>query len=451
MPFIPHTAEDQQKMLATIGIDSIAELFSEIPKEILQAKDNSAEESRSEMEIMQTMHKLAKQDEGSICFAGGGAYDHYIPAAVWEIASRGEFYSAYTPYQAEASQGTLQVIYEYQSMLCELTAMNVSNASLYDGATALAEAILMAVRANKKAKSKRVLVPSTLHPSYIAVAKTIVSGQQIEIVEVDCSATGTTETDNIKSAAGEGFVALVLAQPNYFGIIEQQLDQLTNWAKEQGALTIAVVNPTALALLEPPGSWGDSGADIACGEGQPLGIPLSSGGPYLGFLCCKTALMRQIPGRIVGKTTDINGKPGFTLTLQAREQHIRRSRATSNICTNQGLMAIAATLYLALMGQEGLAATATRCQQNTHKLANHLMQIKGIQQIFNAPFFHDVALSLPAPADKVIKELAKEKIIAGIDLGGNNLLVSATELRTDEEIELFASKLQTSCSSLSLE
>ena len=344
MPFIPHTEEDVREMLAAIGAESIEALFDEIPAELRNARLSEVPEGISEMEIARLMQARAAQDGQPLCFAGAGAYEHHIPAAVWELTTRGEFYSAYTPYQAEASQGTLQLLYEYQSMMAGLTGMEVSNASLYDGASALAEAVLMAVRANRKSKSKRILVPRTVHPVYRKVARTIVQNQGIELVEIDYDRKG----GHIDPAALPGepgdFAALVVPQPNFFGVLED-VDALTDWAHAHGALLIASVNPTALAILTPPGEWGEAGADIACGEGQPLGAPLSPGGPYFGFMCCKQAHVRQMPGRIIGRTVDLDGKPGFALTLQAREQYIRRSKATSNICTNRGLLTTAATIY----------------------------------------------------------------------------------------------------------
>ncbi|MCF8005396.1 MAG: aminomethyl-transferring glycine dehydrogenase subunit GcvPA, partial [Chromatiaceae bacterium] len=354
MPFIPHTDEDIAGMLDTIGVDSIDALFDEIPAELRAQGLDGIPAGLSEMEVTQLLQARARTDGEPTCFIGAGAYDHHIPAAVWQITTRGEFYSAYTPYQAEASQGTLQVLYEFQSMMTALTGLDVSNASLYDGASALAEAVLMAVRSNRKVKHPRVLMPRTVHPFYRRTVASIVQHQGIELVEVDFDArSGQTQVAHCEAVAGEPFAALVVPQPNVFGVLED-VDALTDWAQARDALVIGVVNPVALALLSPPGDWGQAGADIACGEGQPLGMPLASGGPYLGFLCCKQAFIRQLPGRIAGKTEDPDGKVGYTLTLQAREQHIRRSKATSNICTNQGLLVTAATIHMAILGAEGL-------------------------------------------------------------------------------------------------
>jgi len=448
MPFIPHTEDDVAAMLAAIGAGSIEELFDEIPTALRAGPISGMAPTLSEMEIGRLMQTRAQLDGGALCFIGAGAYDHHVPAVVWQLATRGEFYSAYTPYQAEASQGTLQLLYEFQSMMTALTGMDVSNASLYDGASALAEAVLMAVRANSKAKSRRVLVPRALHPNYRRTVHSIVHNQGIELVEVPFDRDlGQTPVEQAQAAVDDGdFAALVIAQPNIFGIIEE-VDALTDWAQGRGALVIGVVNPVALALLKPPGQWGAKGADIVCGEGQPLGIPLSSGGPYLGILCCKQALVRQLPGRIVGRTLDLDGKPGFTLTLQAREQHIRRSKATSNICTNQGLLVTAATIHLALLGAEGLARVAAACHANTRRLAGLLCEIPGVEPLFQGPMFHEQALRLPAPTADLLRSLAAHNILGGYDLGleypelDPALLVCATETRTEGDLQAYAAKL----------
>lgn len=437
MPFIPHTQADVQEMLNTIGVDSIEHLFDEIPVELRTGTLQNIPEGLSEMALLRLMQERAAQDVSGTCFIGAGAYEHHIPAAVWDIATRGEFMTAYTPYQAEASQGTLQLIYEYQTMMASLMGMDVSNASLYDGASALAEAVLMAVRANKKTKSRRILMPTTMHPRYRDVVKTIVSQQQIECVEVD--------SENLPLS--EDAAALVIPQPNFFGVLED-VDKLTNWAKERGILVIGVVNPTAMALLKPPGEWGTEGADIVCGEGQPLGIPLASGGPYFGFICCKSEYVRQMPGRIIGRTVDMDGKEGFTLTLQAREQHIRRSKATSNICTNQGLLVTAATIYMSLLGPEGLRQVALTSHDNTRLLVERLTQIPGVEKVFKRPFFHEVVLRLPQSVDTVLQQLAAVGIQGGYALNadypelGNCLLICATETKTPEDIEHYGQMLE---------
>ena len=446
MPFIPHTEEEIQQMLDTLGVTSIDQLFDEIPAALRHDKLDSVPTRMSEMEVSRLMHERAHQDRSGLCFLGAGAYEHHIPAAVWEITTRGEFYSAYTPYQAEASQGTLQLLYEFQSMMTQLTAMDVSNASLYDGGSALAEAILMAVRANRKSKARRILMPRTVHPMYRKVVHAIVKNQGIAIEELDFNKQGGFIDPASLPEDPSDVAALVIPQPNFFGVLED-VDALTDWAHQHNALAIACVNPTSLALLKPPGEWGQQGADIACGEGQPLGIPLSSGGPYFGFMCCKQDYVRQMPGRIIGKTTDLDGKDGFTLTLQAREQHIRRSKATSNICTNQGLMTTAATIYMSLLGPAGLETVAANSHANTMLLKEKLLGVDGIEAAFNRPEFHETVVNLTRPAKDVIDQLAEEGILAGFNLAddypelGNALLVCATETKTEQDIDQFVEKL----------
>ena len=441
MPFIPHTEQDVQAMLESIGVPSIDSLFDEIPAALRCGGLKDVPPALSEMEVARLMQERAEADGRYLNFIGAGAYEHHIPAAVWQIVTRGEFYSAYTPYQAEASQGTLQLIYEYQSMMASLTGLDVSNASLYDGASGLGEAVLMAVRAHKS--SRRILMPKTVHPVYRKVVRGLVKNQSIEIVELDYDAkTGTTP---VPSDAGE-FAALVIPQPNFFGALED-VDALTDWAHDKGALVIGLVNPVALALLKPPGEWGGKGADIATGEGQPLGAPLSSGGPYFGFMCCRAALVRQMPGRIVGRTVDVDGKSGFTLTLQAREQHIRRSKATSNICTNQGLMVAAATIHMSLLGAQGLERVAQACHANTTTLLETLEKVEGAERVFTGPVFHEAVLRINVPAHDVLRALKAQGILGGLDLSsdypelGQAILICATETKTAADIQKYAEQL----------
>ncbi|MCU7810811.1 MAG: aminomethyl-transferring glycine dehydrogenase subunit GcvPA [Candidatus Thiodiazotropha sp. (ex Notomyrtea botanica)] len=448
MPFIPHTEDDIQEMLAVIGVDSIDTLFDEIPDELRCDELKAIPAGMPEMEVSRLMQARAREDGQPLCFLGAGAYDHHIPAAVWQLTTRGEFYTAYTPYQAEASQGTLQLLYEYQSMMTALTGMDVSNASLYDGASALAEAVLMAVRANRKSKSGRILVPRTLHPLYRRVVHSIVRNQGIELIEVGYDdKTGQIDASVLEQYAAEDFAALVIPQPNFFGVLEN-VDELTEWAHANGMLAIAVVNPLAMSILKPAGEWGENGADICCGEGQPMGAPLASGGPYFGFLCCREKLVRQMPGRIIGKTVDLDGKPGYALTLQAREQHIRRSKATSNICTNQGLMVTAATIHMAIMGGEGLQHMAAACHGNTEKLSQALCSLPQVESVFDGPFFHERVLKLPLAAKDALKALAAHNVLGGFDLSDdypeldNAILVCATEMRGEEDLEQYRSKLE---------
>jgi glycine dehydrogenase subunit 1 len=438
-------------MLKTIGLRSIEELFDEIPGE-LRAGALSVPPPLSEMEIARLMTERAAMDGRPMNFIGAGAYEHHIPAPVWAITTRGEFYSAYTPYQAEASQGTLQLIYEYQSMICALTGMEVSNASLYDGASALAEACLMAVRSNRSSNSRRILMPRAVNPTYAQVARAIAGNQDISLVPVDYDrSSGRTLLEALKPFAGQDFTALVLQQPNFFGSLEE-VDALTDWAHENKIMLIAVVNPTSLALLKEPGQWGGvidgaRGADIVCGEGQPLGVPLASGGPYFGFMATRMHYVRQMPGRIVGRTVDVEGRPGFTLTLQAREQHIRRSKATSNICTNQGLMVTAATIYMSLLGPKGLEAVAEASMQRTEELITAMTQVAGVKRAFTAPHFHESVVLLDRPPAAVLKALSDRGILGGLDLSerypelGNALLVCATETKTSADIDAYAAAL----------
>jgi glycine dehydrogenase subunit 1 len=443
VPFIPHTQSELESMLAVAGARDIEALFEEIPAGLRAGGLPGVPPGLSEAEVTRLMQDRADRDGRPLSFIGAGAYEHYIPAPVWEIATRGEFYSAYTPYQAEASQGTLQLIYEFQSMMAGLTGLDVANASLYDGASAFAEACLMAVRANRKSRSRRVLTTRALHPAYRAVARSMLAGQGIALVELPISA-GHTDLGALP-AADEAFAALAIPQPGFLGVPEP-VDELADWARARDMLVIGVCNPTQLALLRPPGQWGAHGADIACGEGQPLGIPLSSGGPYFGYMVCREALMRQMPGRIVGRTVDIEGRPGFTLTLQAREQHIRRSKANSNICTNQGLMVTAATIYMSLLGAEGLRRVAAQCHANTRALSQALTRVPGVTAAFH-PFCHEAVLRFDRPVAPVLAALSARNILGGFDLAadypelGPALLVCATEMRTGSDIAAYAAAL----------
>ena len=434
MPFIPHTDDDIRTMLDTLGVERIEQLFGEIPDELRIKALEGVPEGLSEQEIVRLMRERALMDRGALSFLGAGAYEHHIPAAVWEITTRGEFYSAYTPYQAEASQGTLQLIYEYQSMMAALADMEVSNASLYDGASALAEASLMALRLKRKDTTRRVLIPHALNPRYKSVLRTICATQGVEFHElVHDEATGRLSEQALASAPPAA--ALVVAQPNFFGCLED-VDRLERFARERDLILIANVNPTSLALLKPPGQWGENGADIACGEGQPLGVPLSSGGPYFGFMTCRKAHVRQLPGRLIGGTVDDQGRRGFALTLQAREQHIRRSKATSNICTNQGLAVTAATIYMSLLGPRGLRQVAAASHARTRNLVRQLGEL-GLKPLFDAPFFHEAAIDLGRSAEAVLEYLyEQENIIGGYDLAraderlAHAMLICATETKT---------------------
>ena len=455
MPFLPHTNADVASMLAVVGAANIDELFDEIPANLRNgSRGNNAPAAdaaagMSEMEMLRHMAERARADETGPCFLGAGAYDHHIPSAVWDIASRGEFMTAYTPYQAEASQGTLQLVYEFQTMMSELTGMDVCNASVYDGGSGLAETILMAVRAGERRSRgrpaggrRRVVLAGAVHPLYVAAARNIVGHQGIDIVQLPYGENGLADP-GLLTGLSEPPAAVVVQQPNFFGLLEN-VDAITDQAHECGALTVACVNPMTLGLLKAPANWGDGGADIVCGDGQPLGIPMASGGPSFGFICTRQSLVRQLPGRIVGRTRDLDGNPGFTLTLQAREQHIRRAKATSNICTNQGLLVTAATIYLSLLGPEGLRNVASACHARTRDVVAALE----LPRRFDAPYFHECVLRLGQPAQPIMETMASRGILGGLALGpyfsdlSDCLLVCATEKRTASDIRQFANALQ---------
>lgn len=445
MAFIPHTDDDIRSMLSDIGEKSIDALYDEVPKALRFTGKLKHHDALDEMQLSALMRNLAAKDDGFLNFIGAGSYEHFIPAAVWDLVGRGEFYTAYTPYQPEASQGGLQLIYEYQTMIASLTGMEVANASVYDGATALAEALLMAVRENRKVNDKAVLVAGNLHPHYADTVKTMLLQQSIDVVE-----TGVDPKTGCIDIAGfeqSEYAAFVIQQPNFFGGLEA-VDELTDWAHSRSMMVIACVNPISLALLKPPGEWGEAGADICCGEGQPLGVPMASGGPYFGFMTAKKAFVRQLPGRIVGRTVDVDGLEGFVLTLQAREQHIRRGKAKSNICTNQGLMVTAATIYMSLMGFAGLKRVALKAHRNASQLVERLCELPGVSRRHDAEFFHEAVIELPCSASHVVSTLLKQKILAGLDLRvydpalNNALLVCATETKTNDDIDRYVDAIR---------
>lgn len=443
MPFIPHTQDDVSAMLRAIGAKGCNELFDEIPKDLISSSLDDIPQGISELELNKLVTKKARQIDNKLSFIGAGAYEHHIPAAVWEVTSRGEYLTAYTPYQAEASQGSLQLLYEFQTMITGLTGMDVANASMYDGASALAESVLMAVRCQKKKQANCVVLATTLHPFYRETVANIVGNQGIELIELEYDAkTGCCKSFGGAREHAENVAAVIVSQPNFFGVLEE-VDDLTNWAHSIGAKVIGCVNPMSLALLTPPGEWGEAGADIVCGEGQPLGVPLASGGPYYGFLACKQALIRQLPGRLVGRTVDVDGKNGFTLTLQAREQHIRRSRATSNICTNQGLLVTASTVYMSMLGDKGLREVAKTSHLNTAYLMKNLEKIEGVSKQFSSPFFHEVVVKFTKDVNVIYQRLEEKGFSAGFKLQANFealencLLICVTETKSREEIDEF--------------
>ncbi|MBP9727022.1 MAG: aminomethyl-transferring glycine dehydrogenase subunit GcvPA [Gammaproteobacteria bacterium] len=446
MPFIPHTHKDVENMFLAVRETGFSDLFDEIPSSIPKANLTNIPEGMNELATAQHMEAVANLHPKIKTYIGAGAYEHHIPAAVWDLVGRGEFMTAYTPYQAEASQGSLQLIYEFQSMMTALTKMDVSNASLYDGATALAEAVLMAIRAQKKSNNKRILMPQTVHPHYREAVKAIVHQQGIELVECPFDlTTGLIDHAALEQFAQESFSALVIPFPNFFGSLES-VDKLTDWAHAREMLVIAVVNPMALGLLKAPGDWGIKGVDIVCGELQPFGMPLASGGPYAGFMCCRQELVRQMPGRIVGQTVDQDNKRGFVLTLQAREQHIRRSKATSNICTNQGLLVTAATIYMSLLGPQGLRATALKSHQNTQALLVLLKEIK-VMPVFNSSNFHECVIRIPN-AIEVAKQCAEKGVLIGLCLEPyyselkDCILVCVTETKTDDDLRAYCAQVK---------
>lgn len=448
MPFVPHTEAEVQGMLKAINVKNIDDLFDEIPQGLRAKPFETIPAGLTEQQVIKLVTQRARQDGVDLSFLGAGAYEHHIPAAIWELVSRGEYMTAYTPYQAEASQGNLQLIYEYQTMMANLMAMECSNASLYEGASSLAEAVLMAVRSQKKSKSRRVLVLGPISPFYQETLNSILGQQNIttETVDIDPQ-TSQVSVEKLIQYDGQDITAVIIPQPNFFGSI-QAVDSLTDWAHELGALVIGLVNPMAMALIKAPGQWGETGADIVCGEGQPLGVPLAFGGPYFGFMCCKKALVRQMPGRIVGRTVDEEGKRGFCLTLQAREQHIRRSKATSNICTNQGLLVTAATIYMSLLGFEGLKRVATTSHHNAMTLKERLCAMDGVEAVFPGPNFHEFVCRFEVPVDELLKRLSAQGIQAGFNLSSyfpalkNCLLMCSTEVHDVADQDRFVHAVQ---------
>ena len=426
-------------MLRAIGVASLEGLLAQVPAE-LRAGVKDWPPALTEPELTAHARALAAKNRPLACFAGAGAQDHFIPAAVKALVRRGEFLSAYTPYQAEASQGTLQAIYEFQSSVCALYGMEVANAALYDGATALAEAVAAAARITGR---KKVLVPEALHPEWRDVLRTYFRAKgEPQLVAVPCPA-GRLDPAEVEKQLDDQVAAVVIATPNYFGLLEDGA-ALADLAHAKGALAIAAADPVSLGVLEAPGVWG---ADIAVGEGQGLGNALNYGGPYLGLFACKKAYLRQVPGRICGLTTDADGQRGFALTLQAREQHIRRERASSNICSNEALCALAATIHLALLGPEGLKEVAELCVDKAHRLAERAAAVPGFRLRFAGAFFNEFVLECPVPAERVRNALLKDGLLAGVPLGRqfptlkSCLLVCATEQRTEEELDRFTAAL----------
>jgi len=438
MPFISNSENDRKEMLKTIGVRSFDQLISNIPQEIRFQGHLNLPEPLAELEIERLMQKMASQNLLAVSFLGGGVYDHYIPAIVDDLSSRSEFYTSYTPYQPEVSQGNLQTMYEFQSMICELTQMDVTNASMYEGASALAEAVLLAVSHTRKNK---VLVPATLNPHYLHVIETYMANMDVELIRLPAQAF-CTDIKEFKALMDDNTAAVIVQHPNYFGYLED-VDALSAVMADKKALLIAVYDPISLGLLTPPGMYG---ADIAVAEGQSLGNAQNFGGPFVGLFSTTEKLVRKIPGRLSGVTVDTDGKRGFVLTLQTREQHIRREKATSNICTNSGLMAVRSAIYLAAIGKEGIKEVADLSLQKAHYLAERLCAIPGVQMASGAPFFKEFTVKLPVAAQQVVSAAMEKNIFAGIPLTrlgfDDHLLIAVTEKRTRDELDLYVSLLK---------
>lgn len=445
MTYVPHSFQEQEAMLATIGVKKVEDLFDAVPAKYRFPQLNLPP-ALAEMEAAVLLNELATSNESTrdlVSFLGAGVYNHYIPSVVDHIIRRGEFYTAYTPYQPEISQGTLQAIFEYQSLISALTGMEVSNASHYDGATATAEAVNMAY-ANFRGKRRKVVISSAVHPQYRETVHTYTQGMGLNPVQDD-PGTGLESSPEALSALIDQDTALVIVQyPDFFGRIFDYT-RLVESAHAQGALACIVVNPTALALFKTPG---DMGADIVVGEGQPLGIPLWFGGPYLGFFTTKKSYVHKMAGRLVGETLDSRGQKAYVLTLTAREQHIKRERATSNICTNQGLLALASAVYMAVLGKNGLKQVANLCYQKAHYAAEQLSRIDGYELCSTQPFFHEFTLRCPKPAAAINEHLLEHGILGGYDLGRDYssldhcMLIAVTEMNSKEEIDLLVDVLQ---------
>lgn len=444
-PYLPLTDEQRREMLTKIGVNHATDLFGEIPEEIRLSRPLNLSASLAEPELIKSFAILARENSPPlVSFLGAGAYRHYIPAVIDHLVSRSEFYTAYTPYQPEFSQGLLQAIFEYQTFIAELFGLPIANASLYDGPTALAEAIIMAV---KELRNQRVIIPFSLHPLTRQVIETYTRNLNIELVtipEID----GVIDPNRLEAELQTETAAVVIQNPNFFGIIED-LPVLINLIKSRKAIPICSVHPLTLGLLESPGKLG---AEIVVGEGQPLGLPLSYGGPYLGLMAVSERFMRKIPGRLVGETVDQNGKRAFVLTLQTREQHIRREKATSNICSNQALCALRAAIYLAVMGPRGIKEVARRSYDNAHYLYSRLVSA-GMKPFYNSPFFMEFTVKVPRPAKFFQKKLLEKGLMPGLDLSAifpsntgekyeNTLLVCATEILTREDMDSFAAEMR---------
>lgn len=431
--YFPHTPADLQSMLAKVGVDGIGELFADVPEKLRFHRDYQLPSEMSELEVRQLFEQLGAQNQQLTCFAGAGVYDHYTPSVIPYLLSRSEFLTSYTPYQAEISQGTLHYIFEYQSMMAELTGMDISNASMYDGTTATAEAVMMAVAAGKKQNT--VLVSETVDPKTVEVVKTYAHFHGIDIKMIPQSENVTHKERMTQMLGANDVAAIVVQQPNYFGVVEDY-SGFAEAAHEKKALFIMNSIIADLAVLKTPGEWG---ADIAVGDAQSLGIPMQFGGPYLGYMCCTEKLIRKMPGRIVGKTLDNRGQRAFVLTLQAREQHIRRQKATSNICSNQSLMALWVTVYLSLMGKQGLREAAELSYAGAHYLCERLVATGYFSLVFDQPFFNEFVVRYDGDVDALQRRFVENGIFGGIKVADNQVMFAVTEKRTKEEIDQLVS------------
>ena len=440
--YIPNTKNDQRRMLGSIGAANVSELFEQIPESIRFNGKIKLPKPMSEIELRRHFYNLASENKGAdacASFLGAGIYDHYIPSTVPAVLGRSEFYTSYTPYQAEISQGTLQAIFEFQSLICNLTGMEVANASLYDGATAVAEAALMSSNITKRGEW---VVSGCVHTAYRETLKTYAWASGHKFIEGGRDGIVTSFAD-LKRFVSKDTACVIVQNPNFFGSIED-MAEAEALAHENGAMFVVSFDPISLALLKTPG---DYNADIAVGEGQPLGLPTAFGGPLLGLMACKQKYMRQMPGRIVGATKDVEGKRGYVLTIQTREQHIRREKATSNICSNQGLCALAATVYLSTLGKTGFRQVAELCVGKSHYLADKLCNLAGFDVPFDAKFFKEFVVKCPRPVSEINKNLLKNNIIGGFDLGKyypeleNYMLLCVTENRTREDIDSLLEEL----------
>ena len=433
--YFPHTEADLQAMMAKVGISSLDDLYAEVPSEVRFRGDYQLPSAMSELEVRQLFEQLGSQNQLLTCFAGAGVYDHYTPSVIPQLLSRSEFLTSYTPYQAEISQGTLHYIFEYQSMMAELTGMDISNASMYDGTTATAEAVMMAVAAGKK--QNRVLVSETIDPKTLEVVKTYAHFRHIDL-EMIPQKDGITDLQSLQDQLSQHpkeYAAVLVQQPNYYGIVEDYSGVAEAIHAQKG---LFIMNSVAadLALLKTPGEWG---ADIAVGDGQSLGIPMQFGGPYVGYMCCNEKLIRKMPGRIVGKTVDNRGQRAFVLTLQAREQHIRRQKATSNICSNQSLMALFVTIYLSLMGREGLKEAARLSYAGAHYLCDKLVATGRFSLVYNQPFFNEFVVRYDGDLDALQQHLTANGILGGIQVAPDQVMFAVTEKRSKEEIDRLVS------------